>query len=97
MSSGEKVGQERIAAQKEAILTLKKLIDDHGFDVGFRSYLTVTLRKWNGMVATEEGDWIEARFEFSQGRSIAEAHDPGSLPWLDAAIMETTAPSERPN
>ena len=89
MSSGEKVGKERIATQKEAILTLKKLIDDHGFEEGFRSYLTVTLRKWNGMVATEEGNWIEARFEFSQGRTIAETHDPGSIPWLDAAIMET--------
>jgi hypothetical protein len=89
MSSGEKVGQERIAAQKEAIVTLKKLIDDHGFEEGFRSFLTVTLRKWNGMVATEEGNWIEARFEFSRGRTVAETHDPGSLPWFDAAIMET--------
>jgi hypothetical protein len=89
MSSGEKVGSERIAAQKEAIRMLKALVEDHGFEEGFRLFLTVTLRKWNGMVATEEGNWIEARFEFSQGRSLAATHDPGSLPWFDAAVMET--------
>jgi len=89
MSSGEKVGQERIATQKEAVTKLKALVEDHGFDEGFRLFLTVTLRKWNGMVATEEGNWIEARFEFSQGRSLAETHDPGSLPWFDAAVEET--------
>jgi len=89
MSSGEKVGEARIGAQKEAIAALNKIIDDHGYEEGFRLFLTVTLRKWNGMVATEEGNWIEARFEFSQGRSLAETHDPGSLPWFDAAVMET--------
>jgi len=89
MGSGEKVGQERIAAQKDAIAKLKAIIDDHGFDEGFRLFLTVTLRKWNGMVATEEGNWIEARFEFSQGRSLAETHDPGGQPWFDAAVKET--------
>ncbi len=89
MSSGEKVGQERIATQKEAVAKLKAIVDDHGYDEGFRLFLTVTLRKWNGMVATEEGDWIKARFEFSQGRRLAETHDPGSLPWFDAAIEET--------
>jgi hypothetical protein len=89
MGSGEKVGGERIAAQKQAISKLKAIVEDRGFEEGFRLYLTVTLRKWNGMVATEEGNWIAARFEFSQGRSQAATHDPGSIPWFDAAVAET--------
>ncbi len=48
-----------------------------------------TLRKWKGVVLCEEGNWIAARFEFLQGRSVAELHDSENVPWFDAAIVET--------
>src|SRR5690348_3199542 len=86
MSSHEKVGHERIEVQKQAIQSLKKLIDH---DPLSRSYLKAVVRKWNGVVALEQGNWIEARFEFLQGRTIAEQDDPGGTAWFDAAMVET--------
>ena len=67
MSSHEKLGDERIAVQKQAIQSLKRLIDD---DPRSQSYLKAMVRKWNGVVALEQGDWIKARFEFLQGRTV---------------------------
>jgi hypothetical protein len=86
MSSHEKVGPERVTVQKQAIASLKRLLD---LDPRSQPYLKSTVRKWNGVVALEQSNWIEARFEFLQGRTIAEKDDPGSTAWFDAAITET--------
>jgi hypothetical protein len=86
MSSHEKLGDERIAVQKQAIQSLKRLIDD---EPRSQSYLKAMVRKWNGVVALEQGDWIKARFEFLQGRTVSEQDDPGSTTWFDAAMVET--------
>ncbi|MDA4118463.1 MAG: hypothetical protein OK455_08990, partial [Thaumarchaeota archaeon] len=86
MSSHEKVGPERVAMQKQATNSLKKLLD---LDPRSQPYLRATVRKWEGVVALEQGNWIEARFAFLQGRTIAETGDPGSVAWFDAAITET--------
>jgi hypothetical protein len=88
MSSSEKSERERIVIRKEAISTLEKVIEEQSRDVAHRSSLTCTLRKWRGMVAREQGNWAGARFEFLQGRSLAESYDPGNVPWFDAAITE---------
>jgi hypothetical protein len=54
-----------------------------------RSDLQSTLRKWKGVVASEEGDLMAARFEFLQGRAVAELNDPENVSWFDAAIVES--------
>ncbi len=86
MGAHEKVGAERLAAQKQAIHALKKVIDQNPRS---QPYLKATVRKWNGVVALEQSKWMEARFEFLQGRTIAEHGDPGNMAWFDAAIVET--------
>jgi len=88
MGSSEKTERERVAIRKDAIATLEKVISEHGRDNAHSSLLTCTLRRWKGVVAREEGNWAGARFEFLQGRSLAESIDPGNVPWFDAAIME---------
>ena len=87
MSAGEKTDRERTAMRKEAVLTLEKAIGGH--EIARRSSLTSTLRKWKGVVACEEGNLMTARFEFLQGRIVAELNDPENLPWFDAAIVES--------
>lgn len=67
---------------------LEKSIGGSGREAAHGSIMTCTLRKWKGAVAREEGDWAAARFEFLQGRSLAETYDPGNVPWFDAAITE---------
>lgn len=88
MGSSEKTEKDRVAMRKEAIATLEKVISEYGRDNPHGSQLTSTLRRWKGVVAREEGNWAGARFEFLQGRSLAESFDPGNVPWFDAAIME---------
>jgi len=88
MSSPEKSGRERVAIQKEAISTLEKAVEEYGRDLAHKSLLTCTVRRWRGIVAREEGNWAGARFEFLQGRSLAESYDATNVPWFDAAIME---------
>jgi hypothetical protein len=88
MGSSEKTERERVAIRKEAIAKLEKVIGEYGRDIPHRSSLTVTLSRWKGVVAREEGNWAGARFEFLQGRSLAESFDPGNVSWFNAAIME---------
>jgi hypothetical protein len=87
-SSSEKSGKERIATRKEAISMLEKVIESHARDAAYRSLLTSTLRRWKGMAARDQGNWASARFEFLQGRNIAESYDRTNVPWFDAAITE---------
>jgi hypothetical protein len=87
-SSSERSERERVAIRKEAISTLENAIEALGRDVAHRSLLTCTLRRWRGLVAREEGDWAAARFEFLQGRNLAESYDAANVPWFDAAITE---------
>jgi len=68
---------------------LEKSIGEQSRDVAHRSLLTCTLRRWRGLVAREEGNWAAARFEFLQGRGLAESYDTANVPWFDAAIAET--------
>ena len=86
--SSEKSGKERIDIRKEAISTLEKVIEGHARDVAYRSLLTSTLRRWKGLVARDQGNWASARFEFLQGRNVAESYDTTNVPWFDAAITE---------
>jgi hypothetical protein len=87
-SSSEIGERERVAIRKEAISMLEKAIGDHSRDSAHGSLMTCTLRKWKGTVAREQGNWAGARFEFLQGRSLAESYDPANVPWFDAAITE---------
>jgi hypothetical protein len=87
-SSSEKSGKERIAIRKEAISMLEKVIEGHTRDMAYRSLLTSTLRRWKGMVARDRGNWASARFEFLQGRNVAESFDRTNVSWFDAAITE---------
>jgi hypothetical protein len=79
---------ERVAIRKQAISTMESAIEELGRDVQHRSLLTSTLRRWRGLVAREEGNWAAARFEFLQGRTLAESYDAANVPWFDAAITE---------
>ncbi|MDA4123276.1 MAG: hypothetical protein OK456_08875 [Thaumarchaeota archaeon] len=88
MSASEKSERERVAIQKEAISTLEKAVEEYGRDLAHKSLLTCTVRRWRGIVAREEGNWASARFEFLQGRSLAESYDASNVPWFDAAIAE---------
>ncbi len=87
MSAGEKTDRERTTLRKEAALTLEKAIGGH--ESAKRSTLMPTLRKWKGVVACEEGNLMAARFEFLQGRIVAQLNDPENVPWFDAAITES--------
>jgi hypothetical protein len=87
-SSSEKSERERVAVRKDAIAAMEKVTREYGRDVPHASLLTSTVRRWKGVVAREEGNWAGARFEFLEGRSLAESFDPGNVPWFDAAIME---------
>jgi hypothetical protein len=87
-SSSEKGEKERVAIRKEAIAKLEGAIEGSGRDAPRRSLLTSTLRRWKGLVEREEGNWTSARFEFLQGRSLAESYDQGNVPWFDAAVTE---------
>ena len=87
MGAGEKTDGERTALRKEAVLTLEKAIG--GREPAKQSALMSTLLKWKGVVACEEGNLMAARFEFLQGRIVAELNDPDNLPWFDAAIVES--------
>jgi hypothetical protein len=88
MRSSDKSESDRAAFRKEAISTLEKVIGEYGNDSPHRSLLVCTLGRWKGVDAREEGNWAGARFEFLQGRNLAESSDPGNVPWFDAAIME---------
>jgi len=88
-SSAEMSERERVAIRKEAVSILEKAIGEQSRDVAHRSLLTCTLRRWRGLVSREEGNWAAARFEFLQGRSLAESYDTANVPWFDAAIAET--------
>ncbi|MDA4135534.1 MAG: hypothetical protein OK449_00870 [Thaumarchaeota archaeon] len=88
MSSSDEKERERVSIRKEAISTLEKAIEEYGHEAARGSFLACTLRRWKGIVAREEGDWAGARFEFLQGRSLAESFDPGNVAWFDAALAE---------
>src|SRR5271155_146054 len=90
-SSAEKPEKERVAIRREAISLHERSIGASGRELSHGSIVTSTVRKWKGTVAREEGDWTAARFEFLQGRSLAESFDPGNVPWFDAAITEAEA------
>jgi hypothetical protein len=87
-SSSEMNEGERIATRKRAISTLGSAIEELGGDMDHRNRLTSTLRRWKGLVAREEGNWADARFEFLEGRNLAESYDVSNIPWFDAAITE---------
>lgn len=89
MSSSEKDERERVVIRREAISTLERAIGELGPDAAHSSSLTCTLRRWKGIVAREQANWTVARFEFLQGRNLAESYEPASVPWFDAAITET--------
>jgi len=89
MSSSEKDEREQVVIRREAISALEKAIGELGPNSAQAPSLTCTLRRWKGIVAREEGNWTVARFEFLQGRNLAESFEPESVPWFDAAMTET--------